>query len=396
MATRKYTGHVSEHTPKRRPTIEDVARESGVSRGTVSRVLNGGHWVSPTAREAVERAIKKTGYRINPHARNLATARANSIAFLLTESQDRLFEDPNFSTLMRGAADALAARDLPLVLLMAGSDDEQRRATEFIMGGHVDGALLVSSHRGREGFLADLVAAEVPVVACGVPLGYERRIGYVAADDLDGARDLVAYLRDSGRSRIATITGPLDTSGGIGRLEGYRSELGDAFDERLVAEGDYSRASGVRAMGELLDRAPDLDAVFVANDMMAAGCARRAARARHPRARRRRRGGLRRRPDRDPRGARAHDDAPAVRPHRAGDGADAARRDRRAARRADDAADRARAARVGLSCASHPLRCGIRAADADAASTRLTQRRRMGGSAPEFEAGATNLLRYAC
>ena len=114
---------MSEHTPKRRPTIEDVARESGVSRGTVSRVLNGGHWVSPTARDAVERAIKKTGYRINPHARNLATARANSIAFLLTESQDRLFEDPNFSTLMRGAADALAARDLPLVLLMAGSDD---------------------------------------------------------------------------------------------------------------------------------------------------------------------------------------------------------------------------------------------------------------------------------
>lgn len=266
-----YTGHVTEHAPRKRPTIEDVARESGVSRGTVSRVLNGGHWVSDEARVAVERAIKKTGYRINPHARNLATARANSIAFLLTESQDRLFEDPNFSTLMRGAADALAERDLPLVLLMAGSDDEQRRATEFIMGGHVDGALLVSSHRGREGFLKTLVEAEVPVVACGVPLGYERRIGYVAADDLDGARDMVAYLRESGRSRIATITGPQDTSGGLGRLDGYRQELGDAFDERLVVEGDYSRASGARGMAELLERASDLDAVFVANDVMAAG-----------------------------------------------------------------------------------------------------------------------------
>lgn len=267
-----YTGHVTEHAPRKRPTIEDVARESGVSRGTVSRVLNGGHWVSDEARVAVERAIKKTGYRINPHARNLATARANSIAFLLTESQDRLFEDPNFSTLMRGAADALAERDLPLVLLMAGSDDEQRRATDFIMAGHVDGALLVSSHRGREGFLKTLVDADVPVISCGIPLGYERRIGYVAADDLDGARDIVAYLRDvAGRSRIATITGPQDTSGGLGRLEGYRAELGAAYDERLVETGDYSRASGVRAMEELLARAPDLDAVFVANDMMAAG-----------------------------------------------------------------------------------------------------------------------------
>lgn len=270
-AGRTYTGHVNEHAPKRRPTIEDVARESGVSRGTVSRVLNGGHWVSPPAREAVERAIKKTGYRINPHARNLATARANSVAFLLTESHDRLFEDPNFSVLMRSAADALAERDLPLVLLMAGSDDEQRRASDFIMGGHVDGALLVSSHRGREGFLKRLVEAEVPVVSCGVPLGYERRIGFVSADDRDGARDVVSYLRSRGRERIATITGPQDTSGGVGRLEGYREELGAEFDERYVALGDYSRSSGARAMELLLEQAPDLDAVFAANDMMAAG-----------------------------------------------------------------------------------------------------------------------------
>ncbi|MGI9822134.1 LacI family DNA-binding transcriptional regulator [Agromyces sp. Marseille-Q5079] len=262
---------MSDQTPRKRPTIEDVARVSGVSRGTVSRVLNGGHWVSPPAREAVEAAIKKTGYRINPHARNLATARANSVAFLLTESHDRLFEDPNFSVLMRSAADALAERDLPLVLLMAGSDDEQRRATDFIMGGHVDGALLVSSHRGREGFLKRLVEAEVPLVSCGVPLGYERRIGFVSADDREGARDAVAYLRERGRERIATITGPQDTSGGVGRLDGYREELGEGYDERYVAYGDYSRASGVRAMELLLEQAPDLDAVFAANDVMAAG-----------------------------------------------------------------------------------------------------------------------------
>ncbi|HWI29895.1 MAG TPA: LacI family DNA-binding transcriptional regulator [Microbacterium sp.] len=256
---------------RKRPTIDDVASASGVSRGTVSRVLNGGHWVSPEARQAVERAIRQTGYRINPHARNLATARANSIAFLLTESQDRLFEDPNFSALMRGAADSLAERDLPLVLLMAGSPDDQRRVTEFITSGHVDGALIVSSHRGRETFLKTLVQAKVPLVACGVPLGFERQIGYVAADEVNGARDVVAYLRKTGRSRIATIAGPQDTSGGIGRLEGYRDELGDAFDEQLVVEGDYSRDSGAAAMDRLLARAPDIDAVFVANDMMAAG-----------------------------------------------------------------------------------------------------------------------------
>ncbi len=83
---------------RRRPTIRDVADAAGVSRGTVSRVINGGHWVSEEARLAVEEAIRTTGYRANPHARSLVTGRSNSIAFLLTEPQRLLFSDPNFST----------------------------------------------------------------------------------------------------------------------------------------------------------------------------------------------------------------------------------------------------------------------------------------------------------
>ena len=227
--------------------------------------------MSPAAREAVERAIKKTGYRINPHARNLATARANSIAFLLTESQDRLFEDPNFSTLMRGAADALAEHDLTLVLLMAGSDDEQRRATDFIMAGHVDGALLVSSHRGREGFLktssrprcrssrAACRSATSGASATSPPTTSTARATSWRTCAIPGART------------IATITGPLDTSGGIGRLDGYRSELGDESTSGSWPRATTRGRAACRAMTELLERAPDLDAVFVANDLMAAG-----------------------------------------------------------------------------------------------------------------------------
>lgn len=267
----QYAKAVTDSTVRRRPTIDDVAAEAGVSRGTVSRVLTGGHWVSPESLNAVNRAIKKVGYRINPHARNLATSKANSIAFLLTESHERLFEDPNFSILMRGAAQALEERDLPLVLLMAGSDAEQRRAADFILAGHVDGVLLVSSHTGRLDFMSELVAANIPAIACGVPIGFERKIGYVSAADADGARSAVEYLREQGRRRIATIAGPQDTSGGVARLAGYREELGESFDESLVAIGDYSRASGATAMTELLERDPQIDAVFVANDLMAAG-----------------------------------------------------------------------------------------------------------------------------
>ncbi|KQM16489.1 LacI family transcriptional regulator [Plantibacter sp. Leaf171] len=255
---------------RRRPTIDDVAEAAGVSRGTVSRVLNGGRWVSQDAKAAVDAAIRKTGYRVNPHARSLATNRTGSVAFLLTENHQLLFEDPNFSMLLTGAAQALAERQLSLVLIMAGSAAEQERALAYIEAGHVDGVLLVSAHSGQR-LISDIVDSKVPAIACGIPLGFQKRLGYVAADDLEGAREMVAHLRSLGRERIATVAGPADTPGGVTRLEGYRLELGDAFDERLVRHGDYGRASGEAAMRELLAADPTIDAVFVANDRMAAG-----------------------------------------------------------------------------------------------------------------------------
>ena len=257
-------------TARKRPTIRDVAAAAGVSRGTVSRVLNGGHWVSPEALAAVQEAIRTTGYSMNQHARSLATGRSNSIAFLLTEPQHLLFEDPTFSILLRGAAQALGQREMPLLLMVAGTPEERRRITEYITAGHVDGVLLISSHQGNP-MVKSLLSNGVPTIACGVPMGYETSIGYVSADDLGGARKMTQHLLDRGRTRVATITGPLDTPGGKIRLEGYRDALGDRFDEVLVAHGDYSREGGTRAMVELLERVPDLDAVFVASDLMAAG-----------------------------------------------------------------------------------------------------------------------------
>ncbi|MGW0773684.1 LacI family DNA-binding transcriptional regulator [Streptomyces sp. NPDC002835] len=259
---------------KRRPvTIHDVAREAGVSRGTVSRVLNGGHYVSPASQTAVNNAIRRTGYVVNRHARSLITGKSDSVAFLLTEPQERFFEDPNFNVLLRSCTQALAAQDIPLLLMIAGSEDERRRNLRYIEAGHVDGVLLVSSHSG-DPVAGELQAAGVPVVACGKPIGQQAKVSYVAADDREGARDMVRYLHASGRRRIATVSGPLDTPGGVERLAGYRetlAECGLPADESLIATGDYSRSSGEQAAELLLDRAPDLDAVFVASDLMAQG-----------------------------------------------------------------------------------------------------------------------------
>ena len=255
---------------RRRPTIEDVAEQAGVSRGTVSRVLNGGHYVSAGTLEAVNRAIKKTGYVVNHHARSLVTQRSESVAFILSEPAERLFADPNFAVLLRGCTQALAEHDIGLFNCIAASRSDRTRITRFLAAGHVDGALLVSVHAGDP--LPDLLGSVgVPYVACGAPLGFESKVPYVAADERGGARIMVEYLRSTGRTQIATITGPLDTSGGRGRLAGYREVVADAFDESLVEEGDYTQESGERAMTKLLERRPDLDAVFVAADAMALG-----------------------------------------------------------------------------------------------------------------------------
>lgn len=264
-----------------RPTIEDVAAQAGVSRGTVSRVLNGGVNVSPAALAAVNKAIKHTGYVVNHHARSLVTQRSRSVAFILSEPQEKFFEDPNFPILLRGCTQALAEHDMPLLLSIAGTEQERERVVRFIAAGHIDGALLVSTHAGNQ-VVDRLAGLGVPSVACGPPLGHEYDLAYVAVNEAEGARAATAHLTGSGRRRIAIVTGPLDTPGGRDRLAGYRGAIAAAglpADPALVAHGDYTRASGDAAMGALLERHQDLDAVFVASDLMALGALDALARA---------------------------------------------------------------------------------------------------------------------
>ncbi|GAA0484626.1 MAG: LacI family transcriptional regulator [Microbacterium sp. SCN 70-18] len=266
-------------TSRRKPTIRDVAEAAGVSYGTVSRVLNGGRWVSPQAREAVESAIVATGYRTNHAARSLATGRANSLAFLLTEEQHLLFADPTFALLLRGAAEALSQRAMTLVLLVAGTPRERESVEHYVSAGHVDGVMLISSHES-DPLLDRLLAAGIPTVSCGAPLGHQGELSSVSVDETASAKQMTRHLRDRGYRRIAMIAGPSDTPGGRFRLVGFREEMGSDYDDSMVEVGDYGMESGAAAMSKLLARHPDIDAVFAASDLMAAGAVQALRRAR--------------------------------------------------------------------------------------------------------------------
>lgn len=253
-------------------TLEQVASRAGVSRATVSRVVNGSPRVSPDVRREVEAAIQHLGYVPNRAARSLVTRRSGSIAVVIAEPTPRLFTDPFFPRLLRGVSAALSARDLQLVLLMPASPDEARRTGDYLAAGHVDGALMVSLH-GPDPLPARLAAAGVPMVAAGRP-PQGTTASYVDVDNRGGARTAVEHLVDGDRQVIATIAGPQDMTPGIDRLGGYRDALAGADhtpDPELEAIGDFTQESGVLAMERLLAARPDIDAVFAASDLMAAG-----------------------------------------------------------------------------------------------------------------------------
>ncbi|MEA2608312.1 MAG: hypothetical protein QOJ75_555 [Chloroflexota bacterium] len=253
-------------------TLEGVATLAGVSRATVSRVVNGSPKVSPEIRRGVEAAIERLGYVPNRAARSLVTRRSGSFGLVITEPTGRLFSDPFFPRVLRGIGAELTTRDLQLVLLMPNSPADLRRIGDYLSAGHVDGVVLVSLHR-EDPLPSRLAAAGIPLVLVGRPLpGIEA--SYVDVDNRQGARSAVEHLVAGGRRAIATITGPLDMPVGIDRLAGYREALVDAglgSDARLEATGDFTQESGAKAMSRLLAKRPNLDAVFAASDLMAAG-----------------------------------------------------------------------------------------------------------------------------
>jgi len=253
-------------------TLEAVAARSGVSRATVSRVVNGSPRVSTDVRRAVESAIVELGYVPNRAARSLVTRRSDSVAVVIAEPAGRLFSDPFFPRLLRGISAGLTARDLQLVLLMPSSTSETHRTADYLTAGHVDGALLVSLH-GDDPLPARMAEAGIPMIlAARPPRG--SAASYVDVDNRGGARSAVEHLITTGRRVIATIAGPADMAPGVDRLAGYRdalTEAGIAVDDRLIVRGDFTQEGGALAMASLLRARSDIDAVFAASDLMAAG-----------------------------------------------------------------------------------------------------------------------------
>lgn len=251
------------------PTLEDVARVAGVSRATVSRVINGIRNVDTEIQKIVRAAIEQTGYAPNRAARSLVTRRTGAIALVVSGAgspADQVFGDPFFGRVVSGVVDFLRGHRMHPLLMLADTEDARADVIAHLRQGGADGALLVSTHADDD-LPARCVRARLPAVLFARPAS-SLPISYVDLDHRAGARLAARRLLEQGRKNLGTVSGPLGVPASRDRLAGFRDVAGTRVPNE---EGNFTHESGEAAMARLLAAHPDLDGVFVANDLMAAG-----------------------------------------------------------------------------------------------------------------------------
>jgi LacI family transcriptional regulator len=255
-------------------TLEDIAKRCGVSRSTVSRVINNHPNVSDKVRKRVQKEIKNTGFRPHAAARALVSQRSWTIGLVLPRSVNSFFTDPYYPRLIQGIAQGCNQLKYTLGLyLLTDAEDEEEIFPRISRSGSLDGILFQSDQIGDQ-LIDRLAQSGIPMVIIGRPF-HNDNISYIDIDNVTAAKTAMRHLISLKYRRIGTITGPLNTTVGIDRKNGYLQALqenGYPNNEKLIVEGDFTEDKGYAGMLKILPEKPD--AVFVASDQMAIGAIR--------------------------------------------------------------------------------------------------------------------------
>ena len=240
---------------------------SGVSRATISRVINGGP-VSEITRRRVSALLEQTGYRPNVAARTLASGRSGVVGIVMHIDPHLLFSDPYFAQLLQGMTDALSEQGAGMTLWL-GHRSREQKISQIPWIGLLEG-VIVTAYEQDDPLVDGLLASTIPTVLVG-----HRRADYTASyvdiDNAQAADTMTTHLLKIGRRKIGHVTGRRGTGAAEDRLLGYRlaMERAGLSTDGLVVDGDFNELSGVAAANDLLDR--DVDAIFCANDASAVG-----------------------------------------------------------------------------------------------------------------------------
>lgn len=253
-------------------TLDDIAQMAGVSRSTVSRVVNNHPNVKPEVRQRVLSIIADQNFHPNAAARTLAMQRSATLGLILPQSVSVFFNDPYYPSLLKGIAKACNQYNFTLALFLVSNQEEEENVFSRVgRKGFLDGVMIQSGHHGDQGIISRMITGNTPLIVLGRPFRADN-VTYIDVDNVQASFTAVNHLLLTGCRRVATITGPHDSAVGIDRLHGYRKALKHwklPVDESLIAEGDFTESGGYNAMKKLLPHHPD--AVFAASDVMAFG-----------------------------------------------------------------------------------------------------------------------------
>ncbi|MGE5223371.1 MAG: LacI family DNA-binding transcriptional regulator [Omnitrophica WOR_2 bacterium] len=249
-------------------TLVDIARISGVSRSTVSRVINADPNVKERTRKKVQEVIQNLNFQPNMAARGLAAGSTRVIGLVIPVGVSSIFSDPYFPLVIQGVSSACNQLNYSIMLWLAEPKYERKTISQIIYNGLIDGVIVLSMLM-EDPLIDRLSESNRPFIMIGRHPTNEK-ISYVDVDNRSGAYQGVSYAIRTGHRRVAFIGGPRNTISGLDRYQGYLDALQEhdlALIPELVTEGDYSDAGGYRAMKGLLPLHPD--AVFTASDAMA-------------------------------------------------------------------------------------------------------------------------------
>ena len=253
-------------------TIDLVAKAAGVSRATVSRVLNGTAKVSPEREKAVNKAIAKYNFTPNATARRLAGGRSGLIALLLEESSEEFFLNPFWGQVVQGFSSAITDAGMHPLLLIRPKNGTEDSLFATLQAGQMDGLAIFSWHRPLRSF--EKMLDPRMAVVFGGDLGASKNFPYVDVDNMKGGLLATRHLIESGCKNIVTITGDLKLQSARDRLDGYEKAMAAAglkIKDELVIHGDYTQSKAEELTRQLLKKKIKFDGVFAANDQSAVG-----------------------------------------------------------------------------------------------------------------------------
>jgi DNA-binding LacI/PurR family transcriptional regulator len=253
-------------------TIDLVAKAAGVSRATVSRVMNGSAKVSPEREKAVKKAIAKYNFTPNATARRLAGGRSGLIALLMEESSEEFFLNPFWGQVVQGFSTAITDAGLHPLLLIRPKSSTEDSLFSTLQAGQMDGLAIFSWHRPLKSF--EKMLDPKMAVVFGGDLGGSKKYPYVDVDNVKGGYLATKHLIDSGCKNIVTITGDLKLQSARDRLDGYEKAITSAgmrLNDQLIIHGDYTQSKAAELCRQLMKNKIKFDAVFAGNDLSALG-----------------------------------------------------------------------------------------------------------------------------